>query len=142
MYRPGDELSDPGSFRIGRAEQREVLQNGHAVNERVADPLGRFGIFLRDVADRFGQVRDGLRREDYFAAHEATSLRASSSGTPLPASTSRMASSRERRRRCSSLAVIAGTVRDSSQSERALFSSWPSLVMASWISASVLMAAT
>src|SRR6266487_1032215 len=142
MYRPGDELSDPGSFRIGRAEQRKVLQNGHAINERVADALGGFGIVLGDVANGFGQVRDGLRREDYFAAHEATSLRASSRGTPLPVSTSRMASSRERRRRCSSVAVMARAVCDWSQSERADFSSSPNRMMASWISTSVLMVET
>src|SRR6266498_4134439 len=140
MYRPGDELSDLGSFRIGRAEQWEVLQNGHAVNERVADALGGFGIVPGDVADGFGQVRNGLRRKDYLPAHEATSLRASSRGTPLPASTSRMASSRDRRRCCSSLALIAGAVCASSQSERAVFSSLPSRLMASWISTGVLMA--
>jgi uncharacterized protein YyaL (SSP411 family) len=48
------------------------------------------------------QIRDGLRREDYLAAHEPTRLRTSSIETPLPASMSRTASCSERSNRSSS----------------------------------------
>ncbi len=57
------------------------------------------GVVFGDESDGGFQIRDGLRREDYFAAREPTRLRTSSMEAPLPASMSRIASSSERSRR-------------------------------------------
>jgi len=56
----------------------------------LADALGKVRRGSRFVVvHNFSQVFQSLTREDYFAAHELTSLRASSSGIPFPLSRSR-----------------------------------------------------
>src|SRR5580765_2635307 len=123
MHGRETELAHAGLFGIWRAEQGKVLQNAHSINQRVTDALSGHGVIFGNVANDFFQVRDGPGRKDYFAAHETTRWRTSSIGTPLPASTSRMLSSKERTSRCSSSALSSGSVCELSQSERVFFPS-------------------
>src|SRR5690348_14319459 len=94
--RTRNEFAHTGSLWIRGTNEREILQNRNAVKQRVANANRCSGIVLGDVTNGRFQIRDSLRREDYFAAHEPTRLRASSSETPLPASTSPIAASSDR----------------------------------------------
>jgi len=67
-----------------------------AIYKCKAESFYRFWIILGDIAYNFGEISNRLGCKDYFATHEATLLRTSSIGTPLPALMSRVASSSER----------------------------------------------
>ena len=119
------------AFRIRRAGQWEIFQNRNTINQRVAHSHSSIWMVFGNEIDGGLQVRNRLRREDYFAAHDPTRLRTSSIETPLPASTSRIASSSERNKRCSSSAVISGSLWELSHNCKA-FRSLPG----SWATAS------
>src|ERR1035437_6604238 len=53
-----------------------------AVNQFIAKSAGASGIVFGDEGDDFFQIVQRLWRDDYFAAHASTSLRASSAGIP------------------------------------------------------------
>ncbi len=84
--RPVDDFTDGwlGNFRGDAPALRQFSQRQRVVNKFVAKRLGASGIVLRDEGNDIAQIVQRLRREDYFAAHASTSLRASSTGTPSP----------------------------------------------------------
>src|ERR1051326_8599445 len=129
--RPRNQFANAVTFRIWRTDEWKILQYRNPVNQCVAHAYGGVWVVFGDETNGGFQVRDGLRRKDYFAAHELTRLRTSSTETPLPASMSRVASSSERNRRSCSWADISGSAWELSQICKAFRS-----VLGNWATAS------